>query len=86
MFLYTAYNQRVKFTLTGGHQVKYPGWMLKRSGLIIWKLITSVAMHAKINNKGKPNIMLQGINWLAAGVRMDSYSPQKFVQLLRVFF
>lgn len=32
-------------------------------------------MHAKINNKGKPNIMLQGINLLSAGVRVDSYSP-----------
>lgn len=86
MFLYRAYNQPVKFTLTGGHQVKYPGWMLKRSGLIIWTLATFVTMHAKINNKGKPNIMLQGINWLAAGVKMDFYSSQKFVQLLRGFF
>lgn len=86
MFLYAAYNQPVKFTLTGGHQVKYPGWMLKRSRLIIWTLTTFVAMHAKINNKCKPNIMLQGINWLAAGVRIGFYSPQKCMQLLRGFF
>lgn len=86
MFLYAAYNQPVKFTLTGGHQVKYPGWMLKRGEIIIWTLKTFVAMHAKINNNSKPNIMLQGINWLAAGVRVDFYSPQKYVQLLRGFF
>lgn len=77
MLLYAAYNQPVKFTLTGGHQVKYPGWMLKRSGLILWTLTTFVAMHAKINNKDNPNIMLQGINWLSAGVGMNSYSPHR---------
>lgn len=77
MLLYAAHNQPVKFTLTGGHHIKYSGWMLKRSGLILWTQTTFVAMHAKINSKGKQNIMLQGINWLSAGVRMDSYSTYK---------
>lgn len=77
MLLYVAYNQPVKFPLTGGHQAKYSGWILKRSGLILWTLTAFAAMHAKINNKGKLNIMLQGISWLPAGVRLDSYSPHR---------
>lgn len=83
MLLYAAYNQPVKFALTGHHQVKYPGWMLKRNGLILWT--TFEAMHAKVNNEGKPNIKLQGIIICRCqdGFLLSTYC---LVQLLSFFF